>query len=145
VRSGSGGEAESHCLVREPASGGLPRLTLFLADAPRADDASARAELMQAATDHGERELFLGFVEGDLLRGELSQPQPDLEAAARGIMEQLAGAETLHVRGRAGTDLTIALAGCRRLTDACPLEPGGFGFVFSLPEIQAAGKRVQLP
>ena len=75
-------------------------------------------------TGHGGRQIFLGFVDGELLRGELSQPATDLERPARDLLAQLEGSETLHVRGRAGTDLTLRVAGRPWRSDALRLEDG---------------------
>jgi leucyl aminopeptidase (aminopeptidase T) len=66
----------------------------------------------------------MGFVDGDLLRGELSEAQPDLSDAARRLIEQVQDAETIHVTGTAGTDLTFRVGGRPWLTDAAGLEPG---------------------
>ena len=44
----------------------------------------------------------MGFVDGDLLRGELSEPAPDLADAARGLIAQVEGAETIRIRGEGG-------------------------------------------
>ena len=92
---------------------------------------------------HGGRQIFLGFVDGDLLRGELSQPASDLEPAARGLLEQLEGSETVHVSGRAGTDLTLRVDGRPWLSDALPLQPGQLanypgGEVFAAPHKDGA-------
>jgi 2,5-dihydroxypyridine 5,6-dioxygenase len=99
-------------------------LSLFLAQEPRADEAEARFRLLQAVTDHGGRQIFLGFVDGRLLSGELSQPQPDLSAAAEGVLAQLEGAKEVTVRGRGGTDLLLRIDGRPWRTDARPLEAG---------------------
>ena len=45
---------------------------------PRGDEAGARFQLMEAVIGHGGRQIFMGFVDGELLRGELSEPPPDL-------------------------------------------------------------------
>src|SRR5207302_2813166 len=44
------------------------KLLLFLAQAPRGDEASARFEASEVILEHGGRGIFLGFVDGDLLR-----------------------------------------------------------------------------
>ena len=58
-------------------------VSLFLSQAPRGDEADARFQLMDAVIGHGGRQIFLGFVDGDLLRGELSEPPADLADAGR--------------------------------------------------------------
>jgi hypothetical protein len=113
-------------------------LCLFLAQEPRADESGARVELLRAVTEHGGREIFLGLVDPDLLRGELSQPTADLGEPARRLLKKLDGAEVIHIRGRAGTDLRLEVAGRRWLTDALPLQPGEManypgGEVFTAP------------
>ena len=113
-------------------------LCLFLAQEPRADESGARVELLRAVTEHGGREIFLGLVDAELLRGELSQPTPDLGEPARTLLGRLEGAEVIHIRGRAGTDLRLKVAGRRWLTDALPLESGQManypgGEVFTAP------------
>jgi hypothetical protein len=122
--------------VSEAANG--VDLCLFLAQEPRADESGARVELLRAVTQHGGREIFLGLVDAELLRGELSQPTPDLGEPARSLLGQLEGAEAIHIRGRAGTDLRLKVAGRRWLTDALPLQAGEManypgGEVFTAP------------
>jgi leucyl aminopeptidase (aminopeptidase T) len=68
--------------------------------------------------------MFLGFVDGELLRGELSEPSTDLQQPARELLDQLENSETVHVRGRAGTDLELRVGGRPWRSDAMPLEPG---------------------
>jgi leucyl aminopeptidase (aminopeptidase T) len=87
-------------------------------------EAGARFGLMEPVTSRGGRALFLGFVDGELLRGELSLPQPDLRAVADDLLRQLEGARELHVRGAAGTDLRLRVEGRSWLTDAYGTEPG---------------------
>jgi len=113
-------------------------LCLFLAQEPRGDESGARVELLRAVTEHGGREIFLGLVDPDLLRGELSQPTADLREPARSLLKELEGAKEIHIRGRAGTDLRLKVAGRRWLTDALPLQPGEManypgGEVFTAP------------
>jgi hypothetical protein len=79
---------------------------------------------MESVIGHGGRQIFMGFVDGDLLRGELSEPPADLADSARGLIAQVEGAETIRIRGKAGTDLTLKVAGRPWLTDAAELEPG---------------------
>ncbi len=102
-------------------------LSLHLQAEPLGEEASARFELLDAVTRRGGRQIFMGFVDGPLLRGELSLPTPDLSPVARSLLAQLDGAETVRVRGGAGTDLVLGVAGRPWLTDALPLEPGGYG------------------
>ena len=99
-------------------------VSLFLAEKPLPEEGGARFSLLQTVAGHGGRQIFLGFVDGELLRGELSQPRVDLERPARDLLAQLEGSETIHVRGRAGTDLTLRVAGRPWLSDAMPLEAG---------------------
>src|SRR5215218_8919713 len=99
-------------------------LSFFLAEKPLPDEGGARFSLLQTMTGHGGRQIFLGFVDGELLRGELSRPATDLERPARDLLAQLEGCETIHVRGRAGTDLTLGVAGRPWRSDALRLEDG---------------------
>ena len=105
-------------------AGELADLSLFLAEKPLPEEGGARFSLLQAVTGHGGRQVFLGFVDGELLRGELSQAAVDLERPARDLLAQLDGAGTIRVRGRAGTDLTLRIDGRPWRSDALPLEPG---------------------
>ena len=118
-------------------------LSLFLAEKPLPEEGGARFTLLQAVTGHDGRQIFLGFVDGELLRGELSQPASDLERPARDLLAQLEGAETIRVRGRAGTDLTLRIAGRPWRSDALPLQPGQManypgGEVFVAPHSDGA-------
>jgi leucyl aminopeptidase (aminopeptidase T) len=99
-------------------------LSFFLARQPLPDEGGARFTLLEAVAGHGGRQIFLGFVDGELLRGELSQPGADLERPARELLAQLEGTEAIRVRGRAGTDLTLRIGGRPWHTDALPLQPG---------------------
>src|SRR5439155_8092626 len=67
---------------------------------------------------------FLGFVDGELLRGELSNLAPDLSQIARDLLTELEGRREVRVRGRAGTDLTLSVEGRPWLSDSLPLGPG---------------------
>jgi len=100
------------------------QLSFFITQAPRGDEAGARFQLMEAVVGDGGRQIFMGFVDGDLLRGELSEPQTDLSTAAENVIAQVRDAETIRIRGRAGTDLTLRVGGRPWKTDAGPLEPG---------------------
>jgi hypothetical protein len=118
-------------------------LSLFLAEKPLSEEGGARFTLLQAVTGHDGRQIFLGFVDGELLRGELSQPGSDLERPARDLLAQLEGSETIRVRGRAGTDLTLRIAGRPWRSDALPLQPGQManypgGEVFVAPHSEGA-------
>jgi hypothetical protein len=118
-------------------------LSLFLAEKPLPEEGGARFTLLQAMTGHGGRQIFLGFVDGELLRGELSQPASDLERPARDLLAQLEGSETIRIRGRAGTDLTLGIAGRPWRSDALPLQPGQManypgGEVFVAPHSDGA-------
>jgi len=99
-------------------------LCLFLAQEPLAAEADARFELAEAILGHG-REIYLGLVDGELLRGELSAPAPQLSTTARELLDQVEGAETIRISSAAGTDLTLRVAGRPWLTDALPLQRGG--------------------
>jgi len=97
---------------------------VFLSQNPIGDEADARFEVLEILIDHGGRELYLALVTPELLEGELSQPQPDLEAAAKGLIAQLDGAKEIHIIGRAGTDLRLRVDGRPWLTDTGPLQAG---------------------
>src|SRR5580765_4690784 len=49
-------------------------VALHIQQAPRGEEAAARFELLEAMTGHDGRMIFMGLVDGELLRGELSQP-----------------------------------------------------------------------
>jgi hypothetical protein len=116
---------------------------LFLAERPLGAEASARFELGETVLEAGGREIYLGLVDGELLRGELSEPAADLSEPARRLLERLDGATSVRVRGRAGTDLLLHVEGRPWLTDATPLEQGDFanfpgGEVFVAPHRDGA-------
>ena len=116
---------------------------LFLSERPLGAEASARFELGEAVLEAGGREIYLGLVDGELLRGELSEPVPDLTAPARGLLARLDGCSTVRIRGRAGTDLELRVEGRPWLTDATPLERGDFanfpgGEIFVAPHRDGA-------
>ena len=118
-------------------------LLLFLSEAPRGDEASARFETSETVMQHGGRGIFLGFVDGELLRGELSIPGVDLSEAARRLLAELDGSREVHVRGRAGTDLRLRVEGRPWFSDALPLGPGDFanypsGEVYVAPHADGA-------
>jgi leucyl aminopeptidase (aminopeptidase T) len=115
-------------------------VALHIQQAPRGEEGAARFELLEAMTSGGRngRMIFMGLVDGELLRGELSAPPADVAAAARELLAELEGARVIRIRGRAGTDLTLRVEGRAFRTDAEPLEPGGFnnypgGEVFVAP------------
>jgi Thermophilic metalloprotease (M29) len=121
-------------------------LCLLLLRDPLGPEAGARFELSEAIRDHG-RAIFLGLVDGDLLRGDLSRPAPDLTGVARGLLDQLEGAETIRITGAAGTDLRLRVGGRPWLTDALPLQRGGYanfpgGEVFVAPHRDGADGRL---
>lgn len=118
-------------------------LSMFLAEKPLPEEGAARFSLLQTIAGHGGRQLFLGFVDGELLRGELSQPAADLERPARALLDQLEGSKSVRVTGRAGTDLTLRVEGRPWLSDALPLKPGQManypaGEVFAAPHKDGA-------
>lgn len=102
-------------------------VSFFLAQEPKGDEAEARFRLLAAVTGNGGRQIFMGFVDAELLAGELSRPQPDLSESADRALAQLDGARELRVRGRAGTDLVLRVEGRPWLTDARAIEPGLMG------------------
>jgi hypothetical protein len=125
------------------AAGRDADICLHLQAQPLGEEAGARFELLEAVTENWGRQIFLGLVDGPLLRGELSAPPPDLGATARTLLDQLHGTEMIRLRGRAGTDLTLRVGGRPWLTDAFPLEPGGYanfpgGEVFVAPHADGA-------
>jgi 2,5-dihydroxypyridine 5,6-dioxygenase len=118
-------------------------LLLFLQQDVHGAEGTARFELRDAFTETGGRAIFLGLVDGELLRGELSEPAVDVSGPARTLLEQLEGAEEIRVRARAGTDLTLRVGGRPWLSDATPLEAGGVanypgGEVFVAPHADGA-------
>src|SRR5919201_2013479 len=122
---------------------GESTLLLFLSEAPRSDEASARFETSEAVMQHGGRGIFMGFVDGELLRGELSIPGVDLSEAARRLLAELEASREVHVRGRAGTDLRLRVEGRPWFSDALPLGPGDLanypsGEVFVAPHADGA-------
>ena len=134
-------------LARAPAAvkraAGESTLLLFLSEAPRGDEAAARFETTEAVLHHGGRGIFLGFVDGQLLRDELSAPGLDLSAQAQRLLAELEGSREIHVRGRAGTDLRLRVEGRPWLSDALPLGPGDFanypsGEVYIAPHADGA-------
>ena len=111
---------------------------ILLLHEPRADEAAGRAKTNQAVRSHGGRVLMLGFIDEALLDGELSQPAPELASEARALLDRLSGTRDLRVRGSGGTDLRLRVDGREWLTDALPLEAGGYanyppGEVFVAP------------
>jgi len=99
-------------------------LCVFLSQEPRGDEANARFEVLELLSDHDGRELYLALVTPELLEGELSEPQPNLEEPARRLLAQVEGAKEIHIRGRAGTDLRLRIDDRPWQTDTAPLSPG---------------------
>jgi leucyl aminopeptidase (aminopeptidase T) len=99
---------------------------LFLAQAPRGDEATARFEAQEGMLEHGGRGIFMGFVDAELLEGELSGPATDLSETARGLLDVFQGSSEVRIRGAGGTDLTLDVTGRPWLTDSLPLAPGDF-------------------
>jgi hypothetical protein len=117
--------------ITEPpptVAAGAARADLYflLAQEPRGDEAGARIALGDIVRAHDGRGIFLGFVDRDLLEGQLSQPVPDLGATASKLLAELEDSDTIRIRGRAGTDLRLRVAGRSWKTDALPLQPGDF-------------------
>jgi leucyl aminopeptidase (aminopeptidase T) len=99
-------------------------LCYFVHQEPLPAEAGARFELMERVMGHNGREIFMAFVDGELLAGELSQPTPDLLAAADRLLDQVSGSDRVHVTSPAGTDLTLRVGGRPWRDDVHPLEPG---------------------
>ena len=97
---------------------------LFLAQEPQGGEAAERFALAQSVFSNGGRTMFLGFVDRELLEGELSQPSVDLSETAAQLLAELDGAREVRVRGRAGTDLTLRVEGRPWITDAKKLHAG---------------------
>ena len=108
--------------VRKAAA--TANLAVLLAENPLPDEVNARFEWGTSVTRHGGRAVFLAFVDGEHLRGELSQPMPDLADAANDLLDRLEGSSKIRVRSKGGTDLTLRVDGRPWRTDARPLEPG---------------------
>ena len=99
-------------------------LCFYLSQDPLGDEANARFEVMEILAAHGGRELYLALVTPEMLEGELSEPQPKLEATARRLLAELEGKREVHIRGAAGTDLRLRVEGRPWLSDTLPLEAG---------------------
>jgi hypothetical protein len=99
-------------------------LCIFISQDPLGAEANARFELLEILSGHDGRELYLALITPELLEGELSQPQPQLEEPARRLLAQLEGREEIRIRGRAGTDLLLRVDGRPWLSDTLPLEAG---------------------
>jgi hypothetical protein len=99
-------------------------LCFYLSQEPLGGEANARFEVMELLAAHGGRELYLALVTPELLEGELSEPQPKLEASARRLLADLEGTKEVHIRGRSGTDLRLRVEGRPWLSDTLPLEAG---------------------
>jgi hypothetical protein len=118
-------------------------VAFFLAHSPLGDEAAARFELGAAVSGHGGRMIFMGFIDGPLLEGKLSEPPPNLESVARRLGDELAGVSTVRITGGAGTDLTLRVEGRPWLTDSKPLEAGEManfpnGEIFVAPHADGA-------
>ena len=95
-RGSSSGRASGRSPRRRSPSSTRPRPPTSRSSSRRSrcpSEGGARFSLLQTVTGHGGRQIFLGFVDGELLRGELSQPGADLEQPARDLLAQLEGAE----------------------------------------------------
>jgi leucyl aminopeptidase (aminopeptidase T) len=107
---------------------------------------AANRQVLETVRAAGARILGMPLVTRELLEDELSRPLPDLEPVASRLLDELGGAREVHVRGPAGTDLTLDVGGCSWYTDALPLEPGRIanhpsGEVYVLPS-SAEGRLV---
>jgi hypothetical protein len=127
--------------VRKAAA--TANLAVLLAENPLADEVNARFEWGDSVTRHGGRAMFLAFVDSELLRGELSQPMPDLADAANDLLGRLEGSSTIRVRSRGGTDLALRVDGRPWRTDAKPLRAGELanfpgGEIFVAPHADGA-------
>jgi 2,5-dihydroxypyridine 5,6-dioxygenase len=122
----AGDRPMSHAPERILAAAQRATLAFFLSQDPHPAEAAARFEVLETVTGHRGRQIYMGLVTPELLEGELSQPAPDLAEPARRLLGDVEGAETVRIRGRAGTDLTLGIAGRPWKTDALPLEDGGF-------------------
>jgi leucyl aminopeptidase (aminopeptidase T) len=85
---------------------------------------AANQQVLDTVRAAGARILGMPLVTRELLEEELSRRLPDLEPVATRLLGDLDGAREVHVRGSAGTDLTLDVEGCSWHTDALPLQPG---------------------
>jgi Thermophilic metalloprotease (M29) len=99
-------------------------LCFHLQQDPLGDEANARFEVLEHVGGHGGRMLYLALITPELLEGELSQQQPNLEEPVRRLLADLEGTKEIHIRGRAGTDLRLRVDGRPWLSDVLPLEAG---------------------
>jgi len=127
--------------VRKAADGA--HFAVLLAENPLPDEVNARFEWGASVTEHGGRAIFMAFVDGALLRGELSRPMPDMVDAADELLGHLEGSSTIHVRAPGGTDLSLRVEGRPWKSDAHPLEAGELanfpgGEIFVAPHADGA-------
>src|SRR5215218_1732465 len=99
-------------------------LCFHLQQEPIGDEANARFEVLECVGGHGGRMLYLALITPELLEGELSHKQPELDEPARRLLADLESANEIHIRGRAGTDLRLRVDGRPWLSDILPLEAG---------------------
>lgn len=85
---------------------------------------AANRQVLETVRRAGARILGMPLVTRELLEDELSRPLPHLEHVAARLLGELDGAREVHVRGSAGTSLTLDVEGCAWYTDALPLEAG---------------------
>jgi aminopeptidase len=107
---------------------------------------SANQQVLETVRTRGARLLGMPLVTRELLEDELSRPLPYLEPVAARLLDELDGSREVHVRGPAGTDLTLDVKDCPWYTDALTLEPGQIanhpsGEVYVLPR-SAEGRLV---
>ena len=89
------------------------------------EEQPARRTMLDALLSHGGRALSSSDIDPGTLRGELSEPIPDVARQARELLAAVEGASEIRVLGAAGTDLLLGVEGRRWVTDALPLGPGG--------------------
>lgn len=89
------------------------------------EELTARRAILDRLLARGGRAIAADGIDAETLAGELSEPMPDLERPARELLDAVAGACEIRVRGAAGTDLTLRVDGRPWLDDALPLRAGG--------------------
>jgi hypothetical protein len=131
----AGAEARLVCFpaerpLREPtaemlATSDWADASLTILHESHAEELPARRRLLDPLLAHGGRAVSCDTIDAANLRGELSEPMPDIEPAARELLAALDGARELRLLGAAGTDLVLRVDGRRWVGDCLPIEPGG--------------------